>query len=91
MQRMSSITFDTLKFAKTLEEAGFDQKQAEALLSAYKDANSEAKLATGDDIERLQIKIEAEFKLLKWMVGLSLAVSAGIFSILARLFFALPH
>ncbi len=91
MQRMSSITFDTLKFAKTLEQAGFGQQQAEALSRAFKDASSEAQLATGDDIERLQLRIDADFKLLKWMVGLSLAVSAGIFSILARLFFALPH
>lgn len=88
---MSSIAFDTLKFAKTLEEAGFEQKQAEAVSRAFKDASGEAELTTTADIERLQLKIDADFKLVKWMIGLSLALSAGILSILARLFFALPH
>jgi hypothetical protein len=31
---MSTITFDTLKFVKTLKSAGFDDKQAEALAEA---------------------------------------------------------
>jgi hypothetical protein len=28
---MSTITFDTLKFVKTLKQAGFNESQAEAL------------------------------------------------------------
>jgi len=31
---MSTITFDTFEFNKTLREAGFDEKQAEALTRA---------------------------------------------------------
>jgi hypothetical protein len=31
---MSTITFDTFEFNKTLREAGFDEKQAEALTKA---------------------------------------------------------
>lgn len=31
---MSSIVFDTYEFNKTLREAGFDEKQAEALTRA---------------------------------------------------------
>lgn len=33
---MSTVTFDTLKFVKTLKENGFDEKQAEAIATAYK-------------------------------------------------------
>ena len=35
---MSSITFDTHKFVRKLQEAGFDQKQAEGLTDAMRAA-----------------------------------------------------
>jgi len=33
---MAAITFDTHKFVRKLEEAGFDQKQAEGLTEAMR-------------------------------------------------------
>jgi hypothetical protein len=39
---MSSITFDTLKYTKRLEEAGVECCQAEAQAMAHKDAMQEA-------------------------------------------------
>ncbi|MFA7239381.1 MAG: hypothetical protein WC091_04655 [Sulfuricellaceae bacterium] len=39
------------------------------------------------DIQRL----DYEIRLLKWMVGLSVALSTGILALLARLIFTLPH
>ncbi|MDD2916054.1 MAG: hypothetical protein PHP70_12120 [Gallionella sp.] len=36
---MSAVSFDTLKFVKTLEASGIDEKQAEAIASAYRDAS----------------------------------------------------
>jgi len=35
---MSSITFDTHKFVRKLQEAGFDEKQAEGLTDAMRAA-----------------------------------------------------
>lgn len=87
---MSSITFDTLKFTKTLQKAGIPPEQAEAIAQAQSEALSEAtttSLATRRDIEELRYEV----RMTKWMVGLSLALSAGILSILTKLFFALPH
>ena len=87
---MSTITFDTLKFTKTLQKAGFPAEQAEAIAQAQSEALSEAtttSLATRRDIEELRYEV----RMTKWMVGLSLALSVGILSILTKLFFALPH
>lgn len=84
---MSTITFDTLKFTKTLEKAGVPPAQAEAMAEAFREASAEAEVATKRDIERLEGKIaEMKFDLLKWIVGLSLAqfgVLIGIFLKLA--------
>ncbi|MDP4027596.1 MAG: hypothetical protein Q8P42_01305 [Gallionella sp.] len=38
---MSAVTFDTLKFVKTLEASGIDKKQAEAIAFAYRDASTD--------------------------------------------------
>ncbi len=35
---MATITFDTLKFVRKLQEAGFEQRQAEGIAEAFKDA-----------------------------------------------------
>ncbi len=81
---MSTITFDTLKFSKTLESAGFSSAQAEALAEAQRAALSEATdnaLATRADVAELRY----ELRLVKWMVGASIAMSAGILSMVAKL------
>lgn len=59
---MSTITFDTLKFVKTLKSAGFDDKQAEALAEAQTaaiDSASDIRLATKDDIQKINDKLNA--------------------------------
>jgi hypothetical protein len=59
---MSTITFDTLKFVKTLKSAGFDDKQAEALAEAQAvaiDSASDLRLATKDDIQKINDKLNA--------------------------------
>lgn len=47
---MSSVAFDTLKFTQKLRESGFEQSQAEAVASAFKEATSE-ELVTKDHLE----------------------------------------
>ena len=80
---MSSITFDALKFARRLKEAGVPDGQAEAEAAALADAFAEAlesQLATKSDIA----KVERELLLIKWMVGLVIAAEA--FPLLKALF-----
>ena len=50
-------TFDTLAIVQQLEAAGVERKQAEAQAEALR--NSQARLATGDDIARLEAKVDA--------------------------------
>ncbi len=75
---MSAVTFDTLKFVKTLEAAGVEPRQAEAIADAQREAFSQlvdaSEFATKSDILALRADIaEMKFDLLKWIVGLALA------------------
>lgn len=76
---MATITFDTLKFAEKLERAGVSREQASAFAEAQKDAFAEAldtTLATKNDIET----IRAELVLVKWMLGVVIAISIANFA-----------
>ncbi len=80
---MSSITFDTLKFANRLKSAGMSDEQAQAFAEAQKDVFAEAldtPLATKIDIVRLGAKLDHEASLLKWMLGALLAVALANFA-----------
>ncbi|MEO5374387.1 MAG: CCDC90 family protein [Alphaproteobacteria bacterium] len=57
---MTTITFDTLKFAHRLRQGGIPEPQADAITEAFIDASGEAGLATGHDIERLDTKLETQ-------------------------------
>ncbi len=91
---MSAVTFDTLKFVKTLENAGFNAQQAEAIAQAQQTAISESAeliLATKDDVTSIRsdiLKVDAEIRLLKWMAG---ATFAAVMTVLIRLFLSIPH
>jgi predicted nucleic acid-binding Zn-ribbon protein len=53
---MSSITFDTLKYTKQLEQSGFTREQAEAQATAQKQSLSEAleDVASKSDVNALK-------------------------------------
>ncbi len=53
---MSAITFDTLKYTKQLEQAGFSREQAEAQTTAYKQSILEimSDFASKDDVNTLK-------------------------------------
>jgi hypothetical protein len=77
-----SAAFDTLRFARRLREAGFNEIQAEAMAEAFRDASTEA-LATKHDIELLGARIDkvearliGELTLVKWMLGLIIIAEA---------------
>ena len=64
---MAAITFDTLKFTRRLRESGLPEQQAEAIADAFRDAQSEADLATRQDIEIAIRTLEAN--LVRWIIG----------------------
>jgi DNA-binding transcriptional MerR regulator len=59
---MVAITFDTLKFAKTLKEAGVPEAQAEAFSSAVRDSHEAAELATKADLREYESAIRADLE-----------------------------
>lgn len=80
---MSAITFDTLKFANRLKNAGMSDEQAQAFAEAQKEVFAEAldtTLATKLDIVRLEAKLDHEASLLKWMLGVLLALAVANFA-----------
>ncbi|MEY3881081.1 MAG: hypothetical protein RIQ94_1877 [Pseudomonadota bacterium] len=72
---MAIITFDILKFVERLEKAGVSREQASAMAEAFKDASSEAELATKNDLDKLEIRITGGLNLVKWMLGGYFSVS----------------
>jgi len=80
---MSTITFDTLKFVNRLKSAGMSDEQAQAFAEAQRDVFAEAldtTLATKLDIVRLEAKLDHEASLLKWMIGVLLAMAFANFA-----------
>jgi hypothetical protein len=64
---MATVTFDTLKFTRRLKESGLPEQQAEAIADAFRDAQSEADLATRQDLELAVRTLEAN--LVRWIIG----------------------
>lgn len=62
---MASVTFDAHKFVRKLQEAGFDQKQAEGLTEAMRAAIDESELVTKRDLQIELAPIKADLNLLK--------------------------
>lgn len=77
---MTTITFDTHKFVRKLQEAGFDEKQAEGLTEAMRAAIDESELVTKRDLQIELAPIKADLNLLKWMMGALIAIAVANFS-----------
>jgi hypothetical protein len=86
------------------QAAAFAEAQRESLAEAMdsglvtRSDLVEVKTELKADVARLDSKIDllraessGESKLIRWMVGLSLALSTGIIALLAKLFIAFPH
>lgn len=78
------MTFDTLKFANTLKEAGVPDKQAEAEARAVADAfaSNASELATKGDIARLEAASKADIARLENKIEsmeLRLTIKLGAF------------
>lgn len=86
---MTAIVFDTLKYADRLEAAGVPREQAKAEAEALADVLGTAEVVTRKDLQIELAPLRSEMILIKWMVGLSLALSTGILALLARIAFSL--
>ncbi len=90
---MAAVSFDTLKFAETLKDSGFDETQAKGMANAIQEAQAThlEELATKADIrevkgeiEAVELRLNAQLLLLKWMLG---AIIAGVLSLVLKTFF----
>ena len=77
---MATITFDTHKFVRKLKESGFDEKQAESLSEAMREAIDESELVTKKDLQIELAPISSDLNLLKWMIGALLAMAIANFA-----------
>lgn len=70
---------DTLKFARSFQEAGFEARQAEALALALAEASSQARedLATKADLRQLETKMDAGFSQIRLEVKSNIAEVRG--------------
>ena len=70
---MATAPFDTLRIAQALRDAGFDEKQSEAIVSAIQDSLGE-NVATKSDVSELATKtglleLRADMYRALWMQG----------------------
>jgi hypothetical protein len=84
---MSALAVDTLKFTKTLIGAGFAAEQAEAVAVAFRDASSDADVATKKDIALAVAELKGEMGMIRgemstmrWMLGATLALAVANFA-----------
>jgi len=99
---MSAVTFDTLKFVDTLEQAQLPRDQARAIAAAVQSSQQAAELATKadlreyesalkNDLRELEHRIETRFAKvdgeMKLQRALLTAALGGIVAILVRSFF----
>jgi len=84
---MAAITFDTLKFVQTLEEAGVDRQQASAFAAAVRDSHEAADLATKADLREMEVRMGAKMESLELRMTIKLGslLTIGIGLILAVL------
>jgi len=62
---MAAVTFDTLKFVKTLKEAGVPESQAEAFSTAVQESHEVADLVTKADLREYESVIRGDLEKLE--------------------------
>jgi hypothetical protein len=80
---MTTLTFDTLRFANKLKAAGVPDKQAEAEAEALADVMAEA-VKTSDLTNKADLH-EMELRITKWVIGLALAQIGLLLGLLIKM------
>jgi len=62
---MNAVTFDTLRFVETLEQAKLPREQASAIATAVRDAHVSVDVATKADLDALEMRMDSKFELLR--------------------------
>lgn len=79
---MSTITFDTHDLVSKLQQAGFDERQAEAVVRVV--ASAQGELVTRDyldlKLEKEFSPIRAELLVIKWMMGALIGIAIANFA-----------
>ena len=82
---MNTINFDTLKAAKSLQDAGFEAPQAEAVVGMVTHALSEG-LATKEDVRDLKSSIKAlDVKIDHGLAALDVKIDHGLAALDAKI------
>jgi Arc/MetJ family transcription regulator len=79
---MTTITFDTLKYANRLKTAGVPEKQVEAEAEALAEVMAEAVKAS--DLTTKKDLHEMELRIVKWVIALALAQIGLLVGILMK-------
>ena len=79
---MAATTFDTLTYAKLLQEAGFTAQQAEAQAEALR-AVVDQNLATKQDLKEMETRLVLKMELMRrdtiiWLGGIIVAATAAL-------------
>jgi hypothetical protein len=79
---MATVTFDTYDFVVKMREAGFDEKPAEAVVRVVSLSQSELITTLHFDlkIEKELAPIKAELLVIKWMMGVLIAIAVANFA-----------
>ncbi len=88
---MATITFDTHLAVKQLTESGFDEKQAEAMVSTFSKAVHQGDLATKRDVTEIkadmrQMKAELEMSILR-MALITIGATTALVSVIMGIMF----
>jgi len=62
---MANVHFDTHQFVTTLQNAGFEQKQAEGVATAFREAQEQAEPVTRHDLKALELSLKTEIQALR--------------------------
>ena len=72
---MTVLTFDTHQLVTELKAAGFDEKQAEAVVNTVRKTHAEANFATKADLRELEYRLTTKSLL---MQGATIAILAAL-------------
>ena len=82
---MNTVNFDTLKAAKSLQDVGFEARQAEAMVVMVTHALSEG-LATKDDVRELKAGLAAlDTKIDNGLAALNVKIDTGLNDVTQKL------